>query len=543
MKYLILLIILAITLPVLAQDPYTMSLDDCRAYIKKNNLKWQAGITPYSYLPKEVLVSTLRGIYIPVSKNAINNNTSKRLLPPNVGNPEVFDWTNMNGTNWLTSVKDQGNCGSCWAFAALGVLEAMININSNNPNIDRDLSEQFLVSCNGKGWSCAGGPAGTSVPDWVRQNGVPDEACFTYRASNAACNLRCSDWASRLKYYKTVTGVTTSSANTDLIKAALRSGPVGTALTMGVLQMRFYKGGDMDDWKTGTNLDLPINHAAVIVGWDDSRNGGSWHWKNSWGTGWGEAGYGWMRYGAQEIGKYVYSGTAYSEGGGGGDKITVVKPNGGERYTKGQSLGVFWTTSTVSATNKPAKKMKISNSRNRVIFNRVGDGADTIAYVKILLSTDGKGTWRTLSTKTANDGAETFPVPTDVKSTNCFIRVQDYADTQGTGYDDSDAAFTIDGTGFMDTVVAKLIPKQFSVSVGPNPIRSSATISITLPETGRVQIFVYDIAGRLAAIPRDEVMNAGIHKIIWDPNLSGGVYFFKVLAGKHEFNRQLLIIK
>jgi C1A family cysteine protease len=542
MKYLILLIILALTVPILAQDPFTMSLDDCRAYIKKNNLKWQAGITPYSYLPKELLSATLKGFYVPVGKNIINNNASKRLLPPNVGNPEVLDWTNMGGTNWMTSVKDQANCGSCGFFSAVGTLEAMININSNNPNLDYDLSEQFVLSCDTQESGCGGSQAGTSVPNWIKANGVPDEACFTYRATNAACNLRCSNWSTRLKYYKTVTSVC-NAPNVTAIKAALRNGPVGTALTVSALQMRFYKGGDMDDWKTGSNLDLPINHAAVIVGWDDSRNGGSWHWKNSWGPGWGEAGYGWIAFGAQDIGSYVWCGTAYSEGGGGGDKITVIKPNGGERYTKGQSIGVLWSTSSVSASRKPSTKMKLSNSRDRIINNRVGDGADTIAYVKIFLSTDGKSTWTTLSSKTANDGGETFPVPTDVKSSNCFIRVQDYADTQGTGYDDSDAAFTIDGNGFMDNLVAKLIPKQFAVSIAPNPIRSNATISITLPETGRVQVYVYDIAGRLVAIPRNETMSAGTHKIIWDPNLSGGVYFFKVLAGKHEFNKQILIVK
>ncbi len=309
MKYLVVLIILAITLPIFAQDQYSMSLDDCRAYIKKNNLQWQAGVTPYSYMPKEVLKMMLQTIYIPVS----SDEGVKVLETPDVGNPAALDWTNRNGTNWMTSVKDQGACGSCWAFATIGVLEAMININSNNANLDFDLSEQFLVSCNGKGWSCAGGPAGTTPADWVRLNGVSDEACFTYRASNAACNLRCSDWATRLKYYKTVASVCTK-ANTAQIKTALASGPVGTAMQASILQLRFYKEGYLGDWQPETGLDLPINHAVIIVGYDDAKNKGSWHWKNSWGTGWGEAGYAWMKYGAQQMGTYTWKGTAYATG-------------------------------------------------------------------------------------------------------------------------------------------------------------------------------------------------------------------------------------
>ncbi len=74
-----------------------------------------------------------------------------------------LDWRSYtyNGIsgNWLTSVKNQGNCGSCWAFAAIGCLEAMINIAGNNPNIDEDLSEQYMVSCVTSCCGCNGGNA------------------------------------------------------------------------------------------------------------------------------------------------------------------------------------------------------------------------------------------------------------------------------------------------------------------------------------------------------------------------------------------------
>ncbi|MBN1233555.1 MAG: hypothetical protein JXA60_09405, partial [Candidatus Coatesbacteria bacterium] len=226
MKYVIILLVMALAMPLVALDPYIMTLEECRAYIKANNLKWEAGVTPYTNMPKETLKMMLTGMYLPIESKTKNSN---HIVNSNTKNPEYLDWTNVGGTNWMTSVKNQASCGSCWAFAVMGTWEAMININSNNSNIDWDASEQYMVSTCYSGGSCGGGPAGTGPANWVKANGVPDEACYPYKAANSNCNERCSDWASRLKYIKTVTNVCTS-ANTEAIKAALRNGPVGTAM-------------------------------------------------------------------------------------------------------------------------------------------------------------------------------------------------------------------------------------------------------------------------------------------------------------------------
>jgi putative hemolysin len=87
--------------------------------------------------------------------------------------PASFDWRNHAGTNWMTSVKDQGACGSCWAFSAVGQVEAMHNIRQNNPDMDLDLSEQYLVSDCFTHESCCGG-----MPYWalqyIKEEGIPD---------------------------------------------------------------------------------------------------------------------------------------------------------------------------------------------------------------------------------------------------------------------------------------------------------------------------------------------------------------------------------
>ena len=528
----ILIFSMCISITLFALDPYTMSLEEARVYIKTHNLGWKAGITPNTYLPKEVLKSKLMGVFFPIRNCALKTPT-KHLMPPNIGKPDALDWTNNNG-NWMTPVKNQGGTGACAAFAVLGHFEAMINIASNNPDLDLDLSEQYLIACCPL-VDCGGGAAGSGIAHWIRENGVPDEDCYPWRGRNSNCDERCSDWESRVKYYKTVRDVC-RNPDTDAIKAALVDGPVATAMQITAMQARFYVGGTMGDFPSTNDLSRPLNHAVVIVGFDDARNGGSWKWKNSWGTSYGEAGYGWTRYGTQEMGSYSYTGTAYPEG---GDQITVIVPNGGETYRSGEQLGVHWTTSSTGKSNG------LTN-----LIPHLKDGMDTIEHINIYLSTDGKSSWITLATRTENDGAETFNIDdiseiANTYSTDCYVRVEDDDDTYGTGYDDSDAAFTIDTrTGFNTAKNAKRIPLSFAFSIGPNPIRSNASIKLTLPKACHVKIQVYDVTGRRVAIAKNERMKAGRYVIPWKPNhLNSGTYFCTIIAGENKEKKKLVIIK
>jgi len=70
---------------------------------------------------------------------------------PVVGLPSAFDWRNVNGGNYVTPVRDQGNCGSCWAFATTGALESKALITFNWPGKSLNLSEQIVLSCSGAG--------------------------------------------------------------------------------------------------------------------------------------------------------------------------------------------------------------------------------------------------------------------------------------------------------------------------------------------------------------------------------------------------------
>ena len=172
--------------------------------------------------------------------------------------PSSFDWRNYDGSNWMTPIKNQGICGSCWAFAAVGVAEAAINIGYRTPNLDPDMSEQYLVTdCAVNAGDCAGG-WGTSALTYIRDDGIPDEACLPYHdgesngctynssgcdatmctycsdneCSDYHCSDRCSDWDTRL--YSLARVNTLWSPSKDDIKATLLAhGPLGVSIYMG----------------------------------------------------------------------------------------------------------------------------------------------------------------------------------------------------------------------------------------------------------------------------------------------------------------------
>lgn len=134
-----------------------------------------------------------------------------------------FDWRNRHGQNWNTSVKNQTySCGSCWAFAAVAITEAMTNIYYNNSNIDLDLSEQNVLSCSSG--TCSGGSTVTALR-YIRDYGVVNESCFPYTATDQPCSNKCQNPNETVQ----ITSVQTGISGYDNIKSALiNHGPLGS---------------------------------------------------------------------------------------------------------------------------------------------------------------------------------------------------------------------------------------------------------------------------------------------------------------------------
>jgi C1A family cysteine protease len=204
--------------------------------------------------------------------------------------PPKFDWRNRGG---CTPIKNQGHCGSCWAFGTVGPLESIIKITEGKTV---DLSEQFLVSCNNNGWGCQGG---FWAHDYHLDPGAVMEEDFPYVAQNKPCGgpyehrYKIQEW----RYIdddqnpRTVPGV-------DAIKEAIVNyGPISVAVSVNSA-FQSYSSGVFNQDSSGS-----VNHAVVLVGWDDNKGkNGAWILRNSWGTGWGLDGYMYIEYGCSRIG-------------------------------------------------------------------------------------------------------------------------------------------------------------------------------------------------------------------------------------------------
>jgi C1A family cysteine protease len=279
--------------------------------IKSKNLRWKAEATKMSQLSEEEKKLRLGSIISEERRKSIEERRAKKekkSAPIGEGSlgasVSKWDWRNVSGINWVTPPKDQGSCGSCVAFTVCGVLEMMIRRwILSDPNANINLSEAHLFYCNNRLCYPPNDPNyGWLIPpalEYVKNNGVPDDACFPYTDHNQPCNT-CSDWRSRID--NTKINNYTSITNTDEMKAMLREhGCLATDFLV-YDDFMHYPGG-VYEFAWGDYLG---GHAVMVVGYDDAQ--GCWICKNSWyGTSWGENGFFRIGYGEVGIDDVMYA--------------------------------------------------------------------------------------------------------------------------------------------------------------------------------------------------------------------------------------------
>ncbi len=257
--------------------------------------------------------------FVTVKVGSYHNNptsTSDLSLPQL---PSSFDWRSRNG---VTSIKDQANCGSCWAFSTVGPLESNIRIKDR---IIEDLSEQYLVSCNTESWSCNGGWWTHDYHEWKSNScdltpGAVLETEFPYTAKNEPCcvgKCPCNHPYKIVSWHYIGIGTTKSDyymrkvpLTAELKKAIYDHGLISAAVYVGRAFVRYTSMCDGDGvlepnevFETNEADGSDVNHAVVLVGWDDNvGTNGVWILRNSWGTEWGEKGYMYIGYGISNVG-------------------------------------------------------------------------------------------------------------------------------------------------------------------------------------------------------------------------------------------------
>lgn len=192
--------------------------------------------------------------------------------------PLSHDWRDNNA---VTPIKDQGSCGSCWAFSAIGAIEG-VNAVSGSGLVA--LSEQQLVSCDNVDQACDGGLMDQAF-DWLLQNTNGDvytEASYPYTSGGgqtAPCNAEGAEVGA------TITGHVDLAGDEAKMSAWLaENGPISVAVDATTWQLYF--GGVVSNCFASQ-----LNHGVLVVGYDDSATPPYWIVKNSWGENWGEMGY------------------------------------------------------------------------------------------------------------------------------------------------------------------------------------------------------------------------------------------------------------
>ncbi len=241
------------------------------------------------------------------------------LQAPSLGQPASFDWRSQGK---VTPVKDQGTCGSCYAFAAIANIESKILIDGTGCTCD--FSENNAKECNWYDSSCSGGNY-YKMASWFSKKGTVLESCDAYVASDVACNGTCT-YQRMLLDWRLICGNVVP--DTSLLKTYIQNyGPIYTSFWADS-SYGFNSSYDGSYTMYSTNTTAP-NHAVLIVGWDDSltHDGGTGGWivKNSWGTDWGgpcgygsEGGYFTIAYQSASIGKYssfIYDWQDYDDNG------------------------------------------------------------------------------------------------------------------------------------------------------------------------------------------------------------------------------------
>jgi hypothetical protein len=263
-------------------------IDEVKTAIQTKGLNWVAGETSISHLSLEELRQRLGGLEPgpPYPDMPVNGAfyMSGQLSAS-------FDWTNYNGKNYVTGIRDQANCGSCWAESSTSALESKVLITFNQPGTDLDLSEQIVLSCTGAQDSCNGGYI-EDAAEFLKNTGTGPNNCYSYTATNGSCGDACQNWQNdpyKIDSWSHVNNWQTA-ADLNAIKNALQSsGPLVAYLKV-YQDFQAYRGGVYKySWGQAGG-----GHFVVIVGWDDNK--GALHVKNSWGTGWGESGFFWISY-------------------------------------------------------------------------------------------------------------------------------------------------------------------------------------------------------------------------------------------------------
>jgi len=230
------------------------------------NFTWTKGINEFADMSNEEFMAKVVGNGFDASRVVADEAVMEQKVKGPI--PNDVDWRTQGV---VSPIKNQGSCGSCWAFGTTGAIESANKIKTGQMVL---LSEQQLVDCSGSAGNqgCNGGLP-SSAYNWIRTNGICSAADYPYTGRDGSCKKTC----------KPVIRIS-GSTNIGRTEAAHQTAVTQQPLSIGIdaTTLKNYKTGIFQG-PCGTSL----NHAVLTVGYTAD----SWIIKNSWGTSFGEAGF------------------------------------------------------------------------------------------------------------------------------------------------------------------------------------------------------------------------------------------------------------
>jgi len=247
------------------------------------------GVTKFSDMTTEEFRTTI------LMKETITADASPvapvtTLLAP--GAPATFDWRDKGA---VTPVKDQGQCGSCWAFSATEATESAWILKGHATAQSINLSPQQIVDCDTTDAGCNGGRTESAYEYLIGAGGEEPIADYPYTAKDGTCKFKKGDVAASISAYTSIpkdeTALTGNLANT---------GPLSICLAAS--RWQDYQSGVMSNFGCCPLLVCEMDHCVQLVGYNSTASTPYWMVRNSWNTDWGVQGYIWLEMGKNTCG-------------------------------------------------------------------------------------------------------------------------------------------------------------------------------------------------------------------------------------------------
>jgi len=240
------------------------------------NASWTMGINQFADLTGEEFASEYMGRVLQKKSGALPKKA--QLIAPQGDNADPsFDWRTKGA---VSPVRNQGQCGSCWAMTVVAAVESACYILTHNLTMQ---STQDLMDCSSSAGNqgCNGGLIDESFA-WLASNPLPEDACYPYTAeSGTSCKKKCPP----IKWCH-VTGFKDVPKDEAAMMTAVNQQPLALAVEADT-SFQFYSAGVIDDAKCGKSLD----HTLLLIGYGTDATKKYWTLQNTWGGSWGEKGY------------------------------------------------------------------------------------------------------------------------------------------------------------------------------------------------------------------------------------------------------------